>query len=90
MYATFIASETNAKKYWAEVARGGVEYEDGHPTTVLDTWLKSLKEEKNPRFEMKPANYYQGCIYAWNAFREDKSITAIKHDVKKGLHKASE
>jgi len=90
MYATFIASETNAKTYWAEVARGGVEYEDGHPTTVLDAWLKSFKEEKNPNVQMKPANYYQGCIYAWNAYREEKALTAIKHDVKKGLHKASE
>jgi len=26
--------------FWMEVSRGGVEYEDNHPTTVLDTFLK--------------------------------------------------
>jgi len=28
------------------VSRGGVEFEDTHPTTVLDTFLKSVFEEK--------------------------------------------
>jgi hypothetical protein len=90
MYASFQASETNAKTFWFEVARGGVEYRDDHPTTVLDAWLKSLREAKEVNTRMKPANFYQGCIYAWNAYRDDKTLATIKSDVKKGLLKAAE
>lgn len=86
MYATFNAGGDDAQKFWNEVSRGGVEYEDNHPTTVLDTWLKAIKEGENQRLDLKPANYYQGCIYAWNASREGKSIKDIKFDIRKGLH----
>jgi hypothetical protein len=87
MYATFTASETNARKFWFEVARGGVEFEEDHPTTVLDEWLKKLKEDRD---DMKPGNFYQGCIYAWNAYRAEKTIPNIKYDYKKGFLKAAE
>jgi hypothetical protein len=30
------------------------------------------------RLELKPANFYQACIYAWNAYREDKTLTSVK------------
>lgn len=86
IYGTFIANETEAKTFWSEVARGGVEYEDQSPQTVLDNWLKSLTEDKKNRPDLKPTNYYQGSIYAWNAWREHKSIQNIKYDSKKGLH----
>jgi hypothetical protein len=46
--------------------------------------------EKRGRNELKPASLYQGCIFAWNAFREGKTITAIKYDTKKGLYRVSE
>ena len=46
--------------------------------------------EKRGRNELKPANLYQGCIFAWNAFREGKTITAIKYDTKKGLYPVNE
>jgi hypothetical protein len=85
MYATFEANEGDAKKFWQDVARGGREYEDNHPTTVLDGWLKKLKEDGREE-KMKPADYYQGCIYAYNAFFEGKTIRDIKHDWKKGMH----
>lgn len=85
MYTTFDANEDDAKKFWHDVARGGREYEDSHPTTVLDAWLKKLKEDGREE-KMKPADYYQGCIYAYNAFFEGKTIRDIKHDWKKGLH----
>jgi hypothetical protein len=26
------------------------------------------------------------CTYAWNAFREDKTITTVKDDTKKGFY----
>ena len=40
------AVETEARKFWMEVSRGGVEFEDNHPTTVLDTFLKAAIEDK--------------------------------------------
>ena len=33
--------------------------------------------------------FYQSrhsCTYAWNAFREDKTITSVKYETKKGLY----
>jgi hypothetical protein len=36
--------------------------------------------------DLKAGNFYQACIYAWNAFREDKTITSVKYDTKKGLY----
>jgi hypothetical protein len=85
MYVTFNNDELAAKKFWVEVARGGVEYEDNHPTTVLDGWLKAIKEDDEIE-KPKPGELYQGCIFAWNAFRESKSIRDIKCDVHKGYH----
>ena len=85
MFGTFCKNESEARKFWAEVARGGVEYEDNHPTTVLDAWLKAAIETKGQKRELKPAQFYQGCIFAWNAYREGKTITSIKFDTKKGL-----
>jgi len=86
MYATYIASEAAARTFWDQVARGGVEYEDNHPTTVLDNWLKAIKEDgADLKKDLKPASYYQGSIFAWNAYREDKTIKDIKYDVRKGF-----
>lgn len=85
MYATFIKNETEARKFWDQVARGGVEYEDNAPATILDAWLKSIKEGEI-KVEPKPAQYYQGCIYAWNASREEKQIKDIKCDTKKSWY----
>jgi hypothetical protein len=85
MFGTFSKNENEARKFWAEVARGGVEYEDNHPTTVLDAWLKTAIENKGQRRELKPAHFYQSCVFAWNAYRDGKTITSIKFDTKKGL-----
>ena len=89
MYGTWIKNEREARKFWEEVARGGEEYADNAPTTVLDSWLKGMAEKRG-KAELKPANLYQGCIFAWNAFRESKTITAIKYDTKKGLYPVNE
>jgi hypothetical protein len=89
MYATFEKNEAEAKKFWLEVSRGGVEFEENHPTTVLDAFLKSLVEDKR-KLELKPANLYQASIYAWNAYREEKTISSVKHDTKKGLYQVAE
>lgn len=91
-YATFIKSEGDARRFWALTARRGVEFDDTHPASVLDAWLESIK--KDPPFgkrRLQPANYYQGCIYCWNAFRSEggpQAIKDVKYDTRKGLHDA--
>jgi hypothetical protein len=89
MYGTWTKNEREARKFWDEVARGGQEYADNASSTVLDAWLKAMAEKRGEA-ELKPANLYQGCIYAWNAFRESRSITAIKYKTEKGLYHVAE
>jgi hypothetical protein len=84
MYGTFEKNEAEARKFWQAVSRRGVEFEDNHPTTVLDAFLKSAVEDK--KLELKLPNFYQASIYAWNAFREDKTITAVKYYTRKGFY----
>ena len=85
-YGTFSdANEAEARKFWREVARGGVEFEENHPTTVLDDFLKSAIEDKR-KADLKPANFYQAAVYAWNAYREEKPLNSVKCDTKKGLY----
>jgi hypothetical protein len=85
MYATFAKNEMEAKAFWAAVARGGPEFDDSAPATVLDVWLKTINENKKQKTELKPAQFYQGCIYAWNAFREERQLQRINADTRKGL-----
>jgi hypothetical protein len=90
VYGTYIANEREAQKFWDQVARGGVEYDDTAPASILDSWLKSLKEDRRNIEKLKPGNFYQGCIFAWNAFRESRTITAIKYKTDKGLYRVAE
>ena len=90
MYGTFTKNEAEARKFWAEVARGGEEYAENAPSTILDAWLKAMAEKRGAKTEVKPANLYQGCVFAWNAYREGKTISTIKFDTKKGLYATSE
>jgi hypothetical protein len=90
MYGTFTKNEAEAHKFWAEVARGGEEYAENAPSTILDAWLKAMAEKRGAKTELKPANLYQGCVFAWNAYREGKTISTIKFDTKKGLYAVSE
>lgn len=85
MYATWDVNREEAKKFWDQVARGGIEYEDNAPSSMLDKWLKDAKDG-TLKEELKPAQYYQGCIYAWNAYREDKTLKDIKADTRKALY----
>jgi hypothetical protein len=81
MYATFISNETESVKFWETVARGGKEYEDNHPTTVLDDWLKKAFDRKEgDRLKLKPGEYYMGSLYAWNAHRAGKEIKSARTD----------
>ena len=90
MYGTFTKNEAEARKFWAEVARGGEEYTENAPSTILDAWLKAMAEKRGAKTEVKPANLYHGCVFAWNAYREGKTISSIKYDTKKGLYAVSE
>jgi hypothetical protein len=89
MYATFNANEGEARKFWDSVARGGVEYEDDAPASVLDVWLKDIKEKKldnkNGKKVPQGGELYQGCVYAFNAYREGKKIDRIKYDTSKAF-----
>ena len=89
MYGTFTKNEPEARKFFAEVARGGEEYTE-NASTILDAWLKAMAEKRGAKTEVKPANLYQGCVFAWNAYREGKTISSIKYDTKKGLYAVSE
>jgi hypothetical protein len=87
MYATdLVASgERTSQGFWEEVARGGRPYEEQHPTTVLDKWLKACRDGTCDD-TMKAAYHYQGCIFAWNAYRDDKTIRDIRFTTTKGLY----
>jgi len=87
MHGTFEKNEEEARKFWLQVARGGKEYEDNAPSTVLDGWLKSIKEDRR---DLKPGEYFRGCIYAWNAYREDKTIKDIRYDMGKAARPISD
>ena len=84
MYATFAKNELEAKSFWSAVARGGPEFDDTAPATVLDVRLKTILENKKQKTELKPAQFYQGCIFAWNAYREDRTLQRINSGYPQG------
>jgi hypothetical protein len=90
MYGTWVKNEREARKFWVEVARGGEEFAENAPSTVLDVWLKAMVEKRGAKNELKPANLYQGCVFAWNAHREGKTTQTIRFDAKKGLYAVHE
>jgi len=91
MYATYNASTTGAHEFWSAVARNGISYDDNAPATVLDEWLKKLATKVPANADListvGAAQYYQGCIYAWNAYRKNMSLHDIRHDTTKGYLK---
>jgi hypothetical protein len=87
MWGTFDANEEEARSFWDEVSRGGDPANDESPSAKLDTWLKAIKakDEKQIPHKLKTGAVYQGCIYAWNAFRRgEETLKAIKADLSKG------
>lgn len=83
MYGTFKANPTEARTFWEQVARGGIEHEDNAPSSMLDAWLRLQKEEKPEG--LKPGNIWQGCVYAWNSYREGRSLRDIRYNTTKGM-----
>ena len=53
-------------------------------------WLKAMVEKQEAKNDLKPANYYRGCICAWNVHREGKTIQAVKFDTRKNLYDVHE
>lgn len=89
MHVTFAVPEleTEARDFWADVARGGKEFEPKAPSTVLDKELKDFYETGEGCGEQKPANFFNGCLFAWAAQRKDKLIDKIDWSVSKGFQK---
>jgi len=86
MYATFVVNEAEARVFWDVVSRGGDIANDTAPATVLDTWLKAIKAKEFSKKPIKPMEVYQGCIVAWNAYRDGRDLTTgIKYKVDKGV-----
>jgi hypothetical protein len=86
IYAIWIANQVaghvDCKLFWEEVARGGSEFEEEDPTTVLDDWLKLVKTRDGAQ-KIVPLQVYAGCVYAWNAYRAGKPIKGITPKDKK-------
>src|SRR5262249_25475318 len=89
MHATFAANETEARKFWKEVSRGGDEFDDSAPSAVLDRWLQDLRTDKpgkSAKNYVGPGELYQGCVFGWRAYREGKRIREIRYDLKHGWY----
>lgn len=80
MYESYLANPEAANTFWTLVVKDGVYDTNNHPATKLSDWLKNLLG-KRPL----PGTLYQGCMYAWNAFLEGKTIISIKADARRAL-----
>jgi hypothetical protein len=88
MHGTFNKNRLEAITFWQQVSRGGADYDEQAPSTVLDKWLNEHYEAK-PKI-LKPPHLYQGCVYAWNAFRRQRTIETIRYDTSKDWLKIAE
>lgn len=74
LYAIFQVAEADAITFIEQLVRGGKEYDEGHPTSVLSAWLQGIKEMK---VKPRPAERYNGVIAAWNAVRDGRTLSRI-------------
>jgi hypothetical protein len=49
--------------------------------------LKDFYETGEGCGEAKPANFFNGCLFAWSAHHKDKLINKIDWSVSKGFQK---
>jgi hypothetical protein len=82
MYSIWDVNEVDCKLFWEQTARGGSEFEEEDPTTVLDEWLKIAKTKEGADRYL-PLQIYAGCVFAWNAYRAGKPIKSIAPKDKK-------
>lgn len=83
MYRTFTKNPEKANEFWELISRQGVAYEDEHPTTVLYKWLKLVRKDRvyTKANGIGKVQVYWGCLYAWNAHREEKQIKEMRWDM---------
>jgi hypothetical protein len=87
IFGTFERNESAARAFWEQVAHS-YDPDDQNPAAILDRWLLSILDKHYEDERPSPQDIYQGCIYAWNASREDKKIPAIKWERRKGMFAA--
>jgi hypothetical protein len=78
IFASYRADPEAAAEFWQDVAKGG-DAAGEDVAFVLSSWL--LNVARKPRSGFRPANLYQGCVFAWNVNREGKSTAKIKSEV---------
>lgn len=81
---TYMVNEGGARAFWQDVVNLPNGDDEPTPQNILSNWLLAIRADKIDR--PKPGNIYQGCIYAWNAYRDSKAITAIRDDIKKNFY----
>ena len=88
MFGTSQVNEGAAHAFWEDVVNMSNNEDERTPASVLSDWLIDIRAEKIERPE--DAHLYQGCIFAWNAYRDSKAITTIKDDIKKNFFQIHE
>jgi hypothetical protein len=79
MYATFSVNPGAAKEFWTKVGVD-LEFNDVHPAIVLTDWLREVRVTKGKK--KRPGEYYQACLYAWNAYRRGVSLRSMRFTTK--------
>lgn len=83
MYGTFDREPRLAEEFFRDVAKQGGGNNPDHPAVVLDQWLVDAREQTNDK--PKEQEIYYACAYAWNAFRNHKTLDKIpRYNKKKG------
>ena len=54
------------------------------PQNTLSNWLLTIKADKIDRPD--PAHLYQGCVYAWNAYRDGRAVASINDTIREPSH----
>src|SRR3972149_1451907 len=83
MYGTFEANESQSRRFWAAVAKGGID--EGSPAQVLSQQLTDNRDERNPNKKYTVAQQYGIAIRGWNACREGKTVASLAPQKKKDL-----
>jgi hypothetical protein len=82
-YSTYKVDSTIATEFWEDVARARADGDESdEPASVLDAWLVKVKEKIIP--DVNPRHIYQACIFAWNAHVDEKPISKVSADLRKG------
>lgn len=80
---TYMVNESSARDFWNGVVNLADGADDSSPPALLSQWLLQIKAGKVAK--PRPANIYQGCISAWNAYRAGKGLVTIRDEIKKNF-----